>query len=273
MQNNLKYDLPSKMSFSPGSVNYDNFKDTPEDYQTYMIRILAVMAYAENVGGTGIALLFNLAPDVERRYIISQIGYEEIKHARMVYRILNRLGISENTSVQIALGKTGEFNSVNNSLKPAEETYGDEENQWLDVVLNCFLMDGAGIHVIDNYAECSFQPLLEICRDIISKEEKMHVGFGQHEFAKLLDEHDDTELILERYKHWYSKSLNFFGPPDGRTAEKLSHYYIKPRTNDQLRKRHMKEIRHRLGKISHKLTDYILPLMESIESQTYPFPE
>jgi 1,2-phenylacetyl-CoA epoxidase catalytic subunit len=255
-----------------GAVGPRDVAALPADYRDHLVRLLALMAYAENVGGEGLALLFNVVPDAPRKRVVSQIAFEEMVHADMVFDLLAELGIDEATAVQIAEGRTGGFAPIHNSLKSAEETYGDAENQWEDVILNHLLMDGAGIFVIENYAASSYAPLSEACRNRIRKDERMHQGFGRREFKEYLAQSPDASRLLERFSHWYAKALNFFGPPAGKTALRLKDLGLKRKDNDELRAEYQNEIRAYFGDFGDTgAIRQIFAMMDAVDAKAYPF--
>ena len=231
--------LEQNFSYQPSSLGYEDYEQLPEEYKKYLVKIISMQALSENEGGVGLGFLLALAPDNKRRKVVSRIAYEEVNHGAYLYKVLEDLGVSEEESLAIANGK---YNSkLSDSFGGAKEVYGDEDHQWIDLILDFVLMDTAGAHIVGNFANASFKPWADACKKIVD-EEKMHVGFGKREFKRYIAEDHDREHLKERFRYWYATALNFFGPPSGNTAKKLKNYGLKVLNNDEARDKYRAEI-------------------------------
>jgi ring-1,2-phenylacetyl-CoA epoxidase subunit PaaA len=250
-------------TYDPGSVTKDTFFSMPDDYQENCIRIMAMTAYAENLGGEGLSMWVRKAPDNARRRLVARLAYEELDHGYRIYKVLNDLGISENRVNDIANGKTNDKGAIHISLNPAEQMYGGSGEYWLDLALHCVLMDLAGKYIVGNFIDSSYAPWADAAKTIVD-EEKLHIGFGRRELERCIDEGVSPDLLQERFTFWYSKALNFFGPPPGKSAELLKKYGIKRKNNDELRDEFKADIEKYFSSID------LLKIIR-LNKNTYPF--
>ncbi len=254
----------SSLTYEPRSITKDSFFLMPKDYQESCIRIMAITAYAEHLGGDGFSRWVPRAPDNPRGRLVAKLAYDELDHGYRMYRLLEDLGVTEGLANSIALGKSGSGGSIHNSIEPAELTYGTKSgDHWLDFALHCILMDGAGRFVVSNFTLSSYAPWAEVAETIIL-DEKMHEGFGKRELTRCIKEGVSIKLLQERFDFWYAKSLNFFGPPAGETSLKLQKYGIKRKNNDTLRFEFMNYIVDYLKSID-------FPAEIKLKRNTYPF--
>lgn len=248
--------------YLPKSINYDTFRETDEEYQRYVIRILSVQAYAEKLGADEMGAQLHLAPDYRSRKSLARIVADEAEHAFLLYTILEKIGVSEFEAIAIAEGKT--TGGVATQSLVGAKAVGDENNEWLDLVLNNLFMDRAGSFMVENFAQSSFEPWALACEQIY-RDEQWHKAFGLRAFENFLETSKDSS-ISEKVTLWFVHALNFFGPPSIHTQNKLKAYGIKPKSNDALREAFVAEVKQLLQKknFNHWLR------FDSITKQ-YPF--
>jgi 1,2-phenylacetyl-CoA epoxidase catalytic subunit len=250
-----------QLDYKPKSIDYENFLLAPKDYQNYVIRILSMQAYAEKLGADEMGCQLRLAPDAGSRKALARIVSDEANHAYMLYHILETIGVSETEAIHIAEGKSANSNPTQ-SLAGAVAV-GDEDNQWIDLVLNNMLMDRAGSFMVGNFCNSSFSPWAIAC-DKIYQDEQWHKAFGLKQFQKHIRLGEDHQLPL-KFSTWYARALNFFGPPSIKTQAKLAHYGIKRHSNEELRQAFISEVTSIL--IEHQLERLILPTI----NDDYPY--
>jgi ring-1,2-phenylacetyl-CoA epoxidase subunit PaaA len=226
-------------TYSVKSISYDDFHGMSEEYRKYVIRILSMQAYAEKMGAEEMGYQLRLAPNAISRRALAGIVCDEANHALLLYRILDKLGISEEESLSIAEGKAP-GSKATQSMEGAVAV-GDEENSWIDLVLNNMLMDRAGSFIVSNFMESSFEPWAVACEKIY-KDEQWHKRFGEEQLLKYSTMNDMSNL-QERFTTWYARALNFFGPKSIKTQAKLEKYGVKRRSNDTLREDFVSEVK------------------------------
>ncbi len=235
-------------NYAPLSVEYENFLDCPQEYRDYVIRILAIQAFAERTGANEMATQIRNAPDAKSRMGLSRIVYDEANHAYLLYQILEKIGIDEYEAVNLALAK----NSSGESTQSLDGVLnvGDDKNEWLDVVLNNMFLDRAGTFMVSNFSESSFKPWAEACKKIYA-DEQWHTAFGFNQFKKYIENNIGKEKNIEdKIIKWYVYALNFFGPPNVKSQETLKKYGIKRASNEELRSKFKTEVLNILSEIN-----------------------
>lgn len=228
------------ISYEIKSIDYHNFKDTPEKYQSYVIRILSMQAYAEKLGAEEMGYQLRLAPDYHARKGLARIVSEEADHAYRLYNILEKIGVTEEQAIAIAESKS-DHSKATQSMEGVISV-GDEQNQWLDLVLNNMLMDRAGSFMVNNFSQSSFAPWAEACEKIY-RDEQWHKAFGLKEFKSYLTLHASQKDLPLKFSTWFSYAMNFFGPPSVNTYAELKEFGIKRLSNQALREEFISEVK------------------------------
>lgn len=249
------------VKYETGSIDYDTFANCPEDYQKYVKRLLSIHAYSEVSGGCDVAVHLATVPNYKLREVIAKIIYDETRHAHMLYQILEKLGINETESVDIATGKADGYRR-SESLEGIEAV-SDADNSWADLLMNHLLVERAGEYMVRNFSFSSFKPWAE-ASSVISKEEQWHINFGLRQFKVWVEEGGLPE-IEKVFSKWYVRALNFFGPEGSKREKVLADYGLKPKSNAVLRhefKLEMAAILEEMG-LSY--------LIDGVVTDSYPF--
>lgn len=247
--------------YTKRSIDYDQFMETPEEYQRQMIRIMSIQAYAEKKAATEGVEWIDKAPDYKCRKIFTKVLAEEASHSYLIYQVLENLGVSESEAVDIAEGTNG--NKVHDASLEGPMSVGDESNEWIDIMLNHVFLDRAGKFMVTNFIDASFKPW-SVANETILSEEAGHIGFGQRELKKWLAVQTDRQAAKEKIASWYAKGLNFFGPPSSHKSDMLRSYGIKRMDNEQLRDLFREEVESVFEKMG------ALDLIE-LEHNEFPF--
>lgn len=221
----------TKFTYSVSEIGYEDFFNTPEEYQNFVIRILSMQAYAEKLGADEMGFQLRIAPNYLAKKRLAKIVYDEASHAHMLYEILEKIGISEENAIKIAQGNSP-YGSSTHSLNGADAV-GDTNNSWIDLILNNMLMDRAGGYMVSNFAKSSFRPWAEACEKIYI-DEQWHKQFGLSEFDNYI-KNCSSENLTDVFSKWFVHAMNFFGPPSVNTQAKLASYGIKRQSNQELR--------------------------------------
>lgn len=243
--------LPTAIEFdyAPGSIDYADLPTVPEDYRRQLVRLMAIQAYSEEKAATeGVAWIAN-APDYKRRRVFAKVIAEEAQHSYLIYQLLERMGVSEQEAIAIAEGRAER--PMHDASLEGPLSVGDEDNEWIDIMLNHMFLDRAGKFMVGNFCDASFKPWAEANR-IILREEQGHIGFGWAELRRYLAEAGHSEQAREKISTWYAKGLNFFGPPSTRRGALLATYGLKRKDNETLRnefRAEVEELFHELGRL------------------------
>lgn len=229
------------IDYQVGAIDYEDFFQCPKDYQSHVIRILSVQAYAEYCGATEVGRQIKLAPDAISRKRLAKIVYDEASHAYSLYEILQKINISESESVAIVLGHR---NTPKSQSLTGVESVGHEEHTWLDVILNTFFLDRAGSYMVGNFAQSSFKPWSLACQSIY-KDEQWHVRFGEQALESYINDYS-LDAVKAKFGTWFVYAINFFGSPVSRSHDDLKRYGIKRYSNEELRQQFIQKVHNLL---------------------------
>ena len=162
--------MPVKRQFAPGSIEAVNLTggDVEPHYYKVLTRLLAAHAIAEKLTAVGYQRALEKLSDAGLRPTIEKNLAEERKHARLVYRLLEELGVSESHADRsmIPALKAPSFAAARHFAEnPADE---------LDLVMASVSLDMTGSLMIGvNYKESSYAPHARAA-EIILEEEQDH---------------------------------------------------------------------------------------------------
>ncbi len=231
------------------SVDYSMFEQMPEEYREQMIRIMSIQAYAEKKAATEGVEWIDKAPNYKSRRVFTNVLAEEAYHSYLIYKILEKIRVSEDEAIDIAEGRSSGNKKMHNASLEGPLSVGEESNEWIDIMLNHVFLDRAGKFMVTNFIDASFTPWSEANEKIL-REEAGHIGFGMKELKKWLDEQVDREKTKQKISAWYAKGLNFFGPPSSHKSEMLKKYGIKRKDNEELRAMFIKEVEEEFAELN-----------------------
>lgn len=196
-------------------------------YGKTLTRLLAAHALAEKLTAIGYQRALDTIDDPELRPTIAKHFAEERQHARLIYQLLEQLGIAEaaaDRSMIVAL-KSPSFT--------APRYFAEHASDVLDLVMASVSLGMTGNLMIGvNYRESTYAPHARAA-DLILEEERGHDDFAA---ASLRDaaETFGTGNVNAAMREWLPRAVNFFGPPgSGFTFDCLS-YGLKLRDNGEL---------------------------------------
>ena len=117
----------------------------------------------------------------------------------------------------------------------------NNDNRWIDVILNHMFLDRAGHFMVANFATSSYAPWARVYRRIL-RDEAIHVSFGYNELQRTLSQPYDERDLSQRLTRWFALGLNFFGPPRSSKTRRLKDLGLKRQSNEQLRRAYRKEV-------------------------------
>jgi ring-1,2-phenylacetyl-CoA epoxidase subunit PaaA len=198
------------------------FERMPEEYRDLLTRVLRIQADCE-IGGPHLYVSnwVLTAPTADDQWRMSRIAAEEIDHFRKINRLLNLVGSSADDRLWV--GK--------------EERYVDafkrDMPSWADIAIFGLLIDRVGEYQLDEFQDCSFEPLNKVLAPILA-EEKGHISFGHSKCRDLLDKgrQADVQAAVDR---WYPEALDMFGNAQSKRDHKYIRWGLKRRTNEEAR--------------------------------------
>jgi ring-1,2-phenylacetyl-CoA epoxidase subunit PaaA len=217
-----------KREFTDRVASLDEFEKMPEEYRELLTRVLRIQADCE-IGGPHLYVSnwVLTAPTADDQWRMSRIAAEEIDHFRKMNRLLHMIGSSADDRLWV----------------DKEERYVDafkrEMPSWADIAVFGLLIDRVGEYQLQEFVDCSFEPLNKVLPAILA-EEKGHVSFGHYKCRDLIDQgrKDEVQAAIDR---WYPEALDMFGSPNSKRDSKYIKWGLKRRTNEQARREYIAE--------------------------------
>lgn len=225
-------------------------EELPETYRKNLLNLLWMQGDSEYAGALGYMPWIAKAPNAHERVLVAQIVKDEMRHAHVIYRILDKLGqethdhclkhefdyrVPDDLS-NIGFTRAKQDSRVNIFYYPI--------NYWEDFCLFNFLMDRAAGHQLEDTLESSYLPWKEAIGPIC-KEEAMHLAHGDKTVKEMAQNPERKAFLQERLNLWWPRVMNVFGSSKGLSNDIYIRLGLKKRTNGQVREVFLKEINER----------------------------
>jgi 1,2-phenylacetyl-CoA epoxidase catalytic subunit len=218
-----------KRLYAPGAIEAaDVIEGRVEPHYTKVLtRLLAAHAIAEKLTAVGYQRALETVGDANLHAPIAKNLAEERKHARLIYEILEQLGISENYADRsmIFAMKLPSF--------AAPRHFAEHPGDALDLLIASLSLDLTGLLMIGvNYRESSYAPH---CRaaEIILDEEQDHDTFAAAQLGEAVDRFGAAR-VNAGMRQWLPRAVNFFGPPGSGFTFDCLRYGLKARDNGEI---------------------------------------
>lgn len=210
-------------------IDAQDFDKMPLEYRKLLTRVLTIQADCE-IGGPHLYVdrWVLRGPNADDQWRLARIAAEEIDHFRKFNRLLNQLGLD--ASDRLRVSKDQRF----------VDAFKRDMPSWADIAMFALLIDRVGEYQLQEFVDCSYQPINRILPGIMA-EEKGHVAFGYHKTRALLEQgkHDDVQAALHR---WYPEALDMFGSSTSQRSQRYIAWGLKRRTNEQARQAYKAEV-------------------------------
>ncbi len=203
-----------------------------EEFQHLLKRVLAIQADCE-IGGPHLYVedILLHAPTVNEQIIVARTAAEEIDHFRKMAKLAGDVGVD----CSYILRRSNQERYV--------EAFRGKITTWEDYAIFGFLIDRVGRYQLEEFEDCSYQPLSRILPQVM-KEEEGHVGHGENLTAEMAksDDPEQRKRIQESLNRWYPQGLDMFGMSDSKRSERFVYWGLKRRTNEQARQDYLNEV-------------------------------
>jgi ring-1,2-phenylacetyl-CoA epoxidase subunit PaaA len=233
------------MAFTDKVVNRADFDKMDKEYQDLLVRVLTIQADCE-IGGPNIYVpagwTGERAPSAYDLWKMGQTATEEVDHFRKMNGLLNDLGHDATWVI----------------WRPRNERYVEafraDMPTWADVSVFGFLMDRVGRYQLEEFEDCSFQPLADALPDIL-REEVGHVNYGTAQLVKLCKDPQGKEEAQAALDRWYPLALDSFGQSESKRSERYIHWGLKRRMNADQRQQFIDEVKPLVDKMGLRQPD------------------
>jgi ring-1,2-phenylacetyl-CoA epoxidase subunit PaaA len=208
------------------------------EYRELLTNLMMMQADSELAGGYGYVPWIMKSPDIRETLVVSQIVKDEIRHARVMYRLLEGMGVDvdeyynkHNFSLRVDAADIGtervaDDKRVNIFYYPIET--------WYDFIMFNFCMDRGAGHQLEDSLDCSYKPWCDTMEGIF-KEETMHMAHGDQWVKRLAADPKTKEATQKALEVWYPRTMNIFGRRGSKKNALYRKYGLKKRDNDDVR--------------------------------------
>lgn len=240
---------------------FDKDDELPPLYRKHLMNLLWMQGDSEYSGSLGYIPWIEKAPTLMEKVLVAQISKDEMRHAQVVYKILEDLG--ENVLEHIKSKELGfkleddleqiGFRRIKDDYRVNIFYYNIK--YWTDFILFNFLMDRAAGHQLEDTLESSYVPW-KVGMGGIYKEEAMHVAHGDKWIKILANDPNEKGFLQERLNLWWPRVMNVFGNSRGASNTIYVKLGLKKRTNLEVRNAFVKEIENFIKPYGLTLPEY-----------------
>jgi len=205
-----------------------------------------MQADSELAGAFGYVPWIMKAPSIEEKHVVAQIVKDEVRHAHVMYGLLEDLDFDVPAHVSrhdftlrlddaadLGTGRAAQDKRVNIFYYPIE--------RWSDFVMFNFCMDRGAGHQLEDVRHCSYGPWVRAIEGIF-KEEKMHIRHGELWVQRLAGDAATRAEAQDALNKWYIRTMNIFGRPGSGRNALYRRYRLKVRDNDEVRQAFSREV-------------------------------
>jgi 1,2-phenylacetyl-CoA epoxidase catalytic subunit len=244
--------MPVRREFEPHAVEADDVAAGRVDprYVRVLTRLLEAHAMAEKLTAFGYERALSTVKQAALKPAIQKNLIEERKHARLLYRALHDLGVSEKAAdrAMLPVMKQPSFEAPRYF---AEQARGD-----LDLLMASLALDATGLIMIGvNYKDSSYAPHARAA-EVILEEEADHDLFASEQLSEAVARFGKLS-VTRALRAWLPRAVNFFGPPGSGFTYDCLRFGLKARDNDELAELYLAMLERRveqLGLTLPKLT-------------------
>jgi ring-1,2-phenylacetyl-CoA epoxidase subunit PaaA len=233
-----------------------------EPYRQSLIHLMTMQADSELAGAFGYVPWIMKAPTIEEKHVVAQIVKDEVRHAHVMYGLLEDLGVDvpahigrhdfalrlDDANADIGTGRAAADQRVNIFYYPID--------RWSDFVFFNFCMDRGAGHQLEDVRQCSYGPWARAIEGIF-KEEKMHIRHGELWVKRLTTADEATRAeAQDALDKWYVRTMNIFGRPNSPKNRLYQKFRLKTRDNDEVRRTFSTEVKTLAGEAGLRVPDW-----------------
>ncbi|HEY6419359.1 MAG TPA: Phenylacetic acid catabolic protein [Candidatus Binataceae bacterium] len=233
-----------RRAFEPRSVGAEDLASGRVDphYGKVLVRLLAAHAMAEKLTAFGYERALSSVDNPALRPTIEKNLAEERKHARLVYRVLDEIGIGEKAADRslTAIVKAPSFE--------APRYFAEHAKGELDLLMASLSLDSTGLIMIGvNYRDSSYAPHSRAA-EMILEEEADHEMFASEQLGQAVGRFGKKK-VTSALRKWLPRAVNFFGPPGSGFTYDCLRYGLKAQDNDELAELYLTMLERRLEQV------------------------
>ena len=223
-------------------------EEMSDEYRRHLVHLMTMQADSELAGACGYVPWIMKAPTIEEKHVVAQIVKDEVRHAHVMYGLLEDLGVDvaahvarhdwalrlDDTAADIGTQRVAADKRVNIFYYPID--------RWADFIFFNFCMDRGAGHQLEDVRHCSYGPWVRAVEGIF-KEEKMHIRHGELWVQRLGADAAARPEAQAAFDRWFVRTMNIFGRPNSPKNAVYRRYRLKARDNDEVRQTFAREVR------------------------------
>lgn len=240
----------------------------PDEYRHLLIKLIHMHAVSEIMGAYPEKEWVPKAPNLRRKLAIMAKVQDEMGHGQLLLRVAEDLAAP--------LGKTREdlIEDIYKSRVKFHNVFHMEAKTWADAGVIGWLVDGAAIINQAALLDTSYAPYARVLKRICA-EESFHMQHGENIILALaMGTAEQKQMLQDALNYWWESLLFFFGPKEVTpAAERMLHYKIRTKTNEELRQKFLDKYVPRIWSIGLTIPDPNLRYDEEKKEWVYTEPD
>ena len=241
--------MPIRRQYAPRELNAADLRTGRVDphYEKILVRLLAAHAMAEKLTAFGYQRALKTCGDEPAlRIVIEKNLKEETTHARLVYRALEEIGVSQKAAdrMMLPLMKAPSFE--------APRFFAEKASGEMDLLMASLALDMTGLMMIGvNYQDSSYAPHSHAA-ELIMEDEADHEIFASELLGAAVEKFG-KKAVQAALKQWLPRAVNFFGPPGSGFTYDCIRYGLKARDNQELAEMYVTVLERRASQLGLKM--------------------
>ncbi len=213
--------------------------NAPARYRAELMRLMASFVDSELAGAAGFADCINQGPGLKERIAASRIVLEKLDHGARVLALMGGFGanVARYQTVHPWAARIGRRDDIGVTRRAGDmrlNVFHYPVTGWTDSVVLNVLMGTATVIQISDYAVMSYQPLAEVFRAILPREQR-HAELGREGLDAIGARGGAGQAeISESVDYWFPKVAATFGSAKSPRTELLRRFGIRRRSNADL---------------------------------------
>ncbi|MFK7892200.1 MAG: Phenylacetic acid catabolic protein [Granulosicoccus sp.] len=207
-------------------------------YRAQIMRMMASFIDSELAGAAGFADSINTGPGIKERIAASRISLEKLDHAERVLALLGQFGANceryfSHHPWTTRLPRESDIGNNRHGQDMRLNVFHYPIEGWTDAVVMNVLMGTAVNRQLTEHLKMSYQPLVDVYREILPRERR-HAELGVEGLVRILETDDGRREVDQSVAYWYPRIAASFGTSGSQRFEQLRLLGLRHTPNEEL---------------------------------------
>ncbi|SDP69036.1 Phenylacetic acid catabolic protein [Phyllobacterium sp. OV277] len=212
--------------------------NVPPRYRGELLRLMASFVDSALAGSAGFADTINDAPGIQERISAARIVLEKTDHAGQVLKIMETFGADGGRYAvhhpwAVRVSRDDDIGAARQGGDMRLSVFHYPLNGWLDAVVMNVLMGRASAVQLKELSRVSYQPLADVFRAILPREER-HAELGITGLARIVSDEESRTAARASVAYWYPRVAASFGHSASTRFETQSRFGLRHTSNETL---------------------------------------